>query len=166
MEGFFVWFFFSFCAWWCSWHLPGTISEGSKKWCICSFISKRQSCNESCTADEVSQKQDLFYSITDLKAEQNFMVEMPSSVLKVSSVLFFQVDQKLITPCAGWFSNMWWWRGDNSSFLFIFSPVVSEIWVSIGFWVCAHVINAVNSLVQDLQLCNNRGTTAEYDLPF
>lgn len=30
----------------------------------------------------------------DLKAEQNFMVELPSSGLKVSSVLFFQVDQK------------------------------------------------------------------------
>ena len=35
------------------------------------------------------------------KAEQNFMVEMPSSGLKVSSVLFFQVDEKLVTLGAG-----------------------------------------------------------------
>lgn len=65
------------------------------------FISKCHSSKESCRADEVSQKKDCLQRTTDLKTEQNFVVETPSSGLKESSALFFQVDQKLITPRAG-----------------------------------------------------------------
>lgn len=84
-------------------------------------MKKKQ--NESCTADEAraSQKQDLSPCITDLKTEEKFMVEMPSSGLKVLCVLFLQVDKKLISLHARYFCNMQRWRGDNkSSLLFMF----------------------------------------------
>lgn len=69
-------------------------------------MKKKQ--NESCTADEAraSQKQDLSPCITDLKTEENFMVEMPSSGLKVLCVLFLQVDKKLVSLHACYFCNM------------------------------------------------------------
>lgn len=78
--------------------------------------------NESCTAVEAraSEKQNFPPCVTHLKTEEYFMVEMPSSGLKVSCVLFLQVDKKLISLHAHYFCNMHWWKGDNnSSLLFI-----------------------------------------------
>lgn len=95
--------------------------------------------NESCTAEEAraSQKQNLSLESQAWKQE-NVMVERQSSGLKVSCVLFLQVDKKLISLHAHYFCNMHWWKGDNNgSLLFmVFSPVVSEIWVSRGCCVC------------------------------
>lgn len=90
--------------------------------------------------------------ITDLKTEENFMVEMPLSGLKVSCVLL-QVDKKLISLHAHYVCNMHWWRGDdnnNSLLLMLCSPVVSEIWVCTGCCVWVQVIDAANSPGQAL----------------
>lgn len=109
-------------------------------------IKKKQ--NESYTAEEAraSQKQNLSLASQAWKQE-NFMVGMQSSGLKVSCVFFLQVDKKLISLHAHYYCNMHWWRGDNnSSLLFmVFAPVVSEIWVSTGCCVWVQVINAANS---------------------
>lgn len=110
-----VWVFFVFCTWWYSWHLHSRREERNGLSVVSSpkyQRMKKKKQNESCTAEEAraSQNQDLSLASQTWKQE-NFMVEMPSSGLKVSCVLLLQVHKKLISLHAHYFCNMHWWRG-------------------------------------------------------
>lgn len=69
--------------------------------------SEKKKENESCTAEEAraSQKQNLPLA-SEVWKQEYFMVERQSSGLKVSCVLFLQVDKKLISLHAHYLCNM------------------------------------------------------------